>query len=374
MRQLVFLLRKEFQQLKRDPAMLRILLVVPIVQLLVLSYAINTDLKEMRAVIVDLDRTQESEKFIAQWFGTDYFKRVHPEVTSFAEGSELLQTGKADMIVTIPREFGKDRLRSAQIDLTLDGQNSNVAGLGSGYAARLIAEMNQSIMDEQKRLGKLPEGIDAQVRPIVRFWYNPDLDTKHFMVPGILVMLITIVSVLLSGIAIVKEKEIGTIELLLVAPLERWQLVAGKLVPFFIAAFFEVSLGLVIGILWFGIPFAGSPFTLALGVAFYLIVTLSLGLFISTFSSTQMQSMFSTWFFLMFAIMTSGFFFPVENMPKWLQYLTIPNPMRYMMEIVRSVFIKGSSVLQLKTQFAMLALLGAGLFTLAVTRFQKQLG
>ncbi len=374
MRQLLFLLRKEFQQLRRDPAMMRVLLVAPLVQMLVLSYAINTDLKEMKAVMVDLDRTQASSQFIAKFFGTDYFQRVHPEVGTFSEATTLLEHGKADLIVTIPRGFAADKLKNAQIGLTVDGQNSNVAGLGSGYAARLIADMNLTQMKEWKRQGRLPEGTDVQIRPVVRFWFNPELESKHFMVPGIVVMLISTVSGMLAGIAIVKEKEIGTIELLLVAPLERWQLVAGKLLPFFILSFGAMSLALAIGMIWFGVPFSGSSLTLIGGVSLYLVVMLSVGLLVSTMSATQMQAMFSVWFVLIFGIMTSGFFFPIENMPKWLQYITIPNPMRYMMEIMRSVLIKGSSLVDLKQQFAMLTGLGAIVFALAVTRFQKQLG
>ena len=374
MRQLLFLLRKEFQQLRRDPTMLRILLVMPIIQLMVLSYAVNTDLKQMRTVVVDLDRTQASAKFITDFFATDYFKRVHSEVTTFADAGKQVETSNADMIVTLPRGFANDREHNAHIGVTVDGQNSNVGGLASGYAARAIAQMNQTMLEQWKRQGRLPVGVDAKINPVVRFWYNPELNIRHFMVPGIVVLLITIISGMLSGIAVVKEKEIGTIELLLVAPLERWQLVAGKLIPFFISAFVVMTIGLTVGILWFGVPFAGSPLTLALGVALYLIVTLSIGLFASTVSSTQMQAMFSVWFFLIFAIMTSGFFFPVENMPKWLQYMTIPNPMRYMMDIMRSVLLKGSTMVELKEQFLALVALGVAMFTLAVSRFQRQLG
>ncbi len=374
MRQLLFLLRKEFQQLRRDPAMLRILFMMPIIQLLVLSYAINTDLKQMRTVVVDLDHTQESSKFITQFFATDYFKRVYPGTTTFADATHRIESTQTDLIVTIPRGFATDHLKNAQIGLTVDGQNSNVAGLGSGYAARAIAEINQSTLEDWKRQGRLPEGVDIRINPVVRFWYNPELEIRHFMVPGIAVLLVTLISGMLSGIAIVKEKEIGTIELLLVAPLERWQLVAGKLLPFFILSFIVITFALAVGMLWFGVPFTGSPLTLGLGLAFYLLVTLSIGLFVSTVSSTQMQAMFSIWFFMMFAIMTSGFFFPVENMPQWLQYLTLLNPMRYMMEIMRCVLLKGSSVLDLRSQFLSLAGLGIAMFTLAVNRFQRQLG
>ncbi|MDK9699141.1 MAG: ABC transporter permease [bacterium] len=374
MRQLFYLLQKEFWQFRKDPAMMRVILVVPIVQMLILSYAANTDLKEMRMIVIDYDRTIESRKLVETFYSSNYFKPAEETANSFSAATRELDHGNTDVILTIPSGYSRAITNSkAQLGLTVDGTNSNIAGLGSGYAAQIIAETNKKLMQERKDKGLLPDGMDVAIQPVVRIWFNPETNVKMFMVPGILVMLITTISGMLSGVAIVKEKEIGTIELLLVAPLSRWQIIAGKLIPFFILSFVVMGIGLTVGMLWFKVPFAGSVLTLIVGSSLYLGVTLAVGLFVSTFSSTQMQAMFSVWFFLIFGILTSGFFFPVENMPEWLQKLTLLNPMRYMMEIVRSVLLKGATFHHLTFQLLALGALAITTFSFAVARFKQQL-
>lgn len=373
MRPLIAMWKKEFQQMFHDPAMLRILLIVPIIQLLILSYSINTELKQMRVIVLDYDHSISSKKLTENIFASSYFVPVEFPVSSFSQAEQYILQSKAEMILTIPQHYEKQMMSGAVIQAVIDGQNSNVASIGLGYLQRMIYQQNQEILSEQIYEGKKVDVSTWQIEPIIRIWYNQENDSKLFFVPGISILLITITATLLSGIAIVKEREIGTIELLLVAPIRKWHIIAGKIIPFYFLSLVLLTFALAVGMSWFRVPFLGSPFTLWAGVTLYLFFLLSLGLFISTVSKTQSQAMFLVWFLLIFSIMMSGFFFPIENMPNWLQKLTLLNPMRYVISIIRCVLLKGSTISQLSTEFISLLVLGGMAFTSAVLRYRQKL-
>lgn len=370
---LIALWKKEFLQMVRDPAMLRVLIIAPLIQLVILSYAINTELKNMRVAIIDYDQSPQSQRLIEKIFATGYFIPAANQTNSQSTTIRDLYQSKAELVIVIPRDFAENLENSAEVQAIIDGQHSNVAAIGLGYLQRMILQYNLERLSEKKQINQVPLIKEYQIIPIVRVWFNPDLEPKWFFVPGISVLLITITATLLSGLSIVKEKEIGTIELLLVVPMKRWQLIAGKIVPFYFLSILILTISLIVGMLWFRIPFVGSPIDLWIGVTLYLFFLLSLGLLISTLSKTQSQAMFLVWFLLIFSILTSGFFFPVENMPNWLQSLTVINPMKYMMVIVRGVLVKGANLFQLFQHYGMLALLGILTFICAIVRYQQKL-
>lgn len=370
---LIALWKKEFLQMVRDPAMLRVLIIAPLIQLVILSYAINTELKNMRVAIIDYDQSPQSQRLIEKIFATGYFIPAANQTNSQSTTIRDLYQSKAELVIVIPRDFAENLENSAEVQAIIDGQHSNVAAIGLGYLQRMILQYNLERLSEKKQINQVPLIKEYQIIPIVRVWFNPDLEPKWFFVPGISVLLITITATLLSGLSIVKEKEIGTIELLLVVPMKRWQLIAGKIVPFYFLSILILTISLIVGMLWFRIPFVGSPIDLWIGVTLYLFFLLSLGLLISTLSKTQSQAMFLVWFLLIFSILTSGFFFPVENMPNWLQTLTVINPMKYMMVIVRGVLVKGANLFQLFQHYGMLALLGILTFICAIVRYQQKL-
>jgi len=357
---LLFLVRKEFLQVRRDPAMLRIIFVVPVVQLLVLSYAASLDLEHVPVAVLDQDRTAESRALVDAFLASQPFV-PGPVARSPADLQDCLVQDLADVTLWIPRHWAR-RLaegRPAPVGVAVDGTNSSSAGKAAGYAQRIVQ-------------AQAPPGPGPQVRAVSRFLYNPELSSRLYMVPGILVILVTIISALLTGMAVVREKEIGTLEQLMVTPLKVWQLVAGKVIPFAILSYLTLVLTATIAIVWFGLPLAGSPVLLAVAMGAYLLVTLGGGLLASTVSATQQQAMFTVWFFLVFGILMSGFFYPIANMPAWARLLTYANPMRYVMAIVRDIFLKGSGLADLWPQLAALGGLGALVFGAAVARFEKR--
>jgi len=354
---LASLMRKEFLQLRRDHAMLRLVLVLPIVQLLVLSYALDNDLRNVRVSVLDEDRTPLSRGIADALWESDVFVPGPP----LASGDDLarsLKVGRCDLAVRIPAGLARDVAgnRSAAIGVHVDGTNSSTGGRAAGYAEAAIA--------------RAATGRDGRVGA-VRFFYNPELESRLYMVPGIIVMIATIVSAMLTGMAIVREKELGTLEQVLVTPLGSLQYVAGKSAPYALIALVDLALATGFAAVWFHVPLAGSPLVLLAGVLAYLAVTLSLGLIASVVSDTQQQAMFTVWFFLVFAIMLSGFFFPIENMPPWARVLTWLDPMRFFLAIVRGVLLRGAGFGDLARDLLVLAGMGAASFTGAVLAFRR---
>jgi ABC-2 type transport system permease protein len=374
MRALQTLVRKEFRQIFRDPGMLRIIFAVPLVQLLVFSYAANTDLHNVPVSALDQDQTVASRRLVDSFFHCDVFV-PGPTAHDPKELRELLANESARVTLWIPKGFTEDLAegKTPQVGITVDGQNSSVAGRASGYAQIIVARETQRMLRER---GFEPKGTPpgaAQVSGITRFFYNPQLESRFYMVPGILVLLITVISSLLTGMAVVREKEIGTLEQLLVSPLRPFQLVAGKTIPFVVVSFFEFCFAGVVAVLWFHLPLEGSIPLLALSAMAYLLVTLGVGLLASTLSQTQQQAMLTVWFFLVFGILMSGFFYPVENMPQWAQWISAADPVRYIMNIVRGIFLKGAGFLDLWRGPAILTGIGLFVFGSAAQRFEKRL-
>ncbi len=368
MRALVFLIRKEFRQIRRDRAMLRMIFAMPILQLLVLGSAANLDLERVPVSFLDEDHTAESRSLADAFLATTTFV-PGPTAHGTADLQLLLDQDKADLTVSIPRGYARDLAagRSVPVGIAIDGINSAAAGKTAGYASRIL---RQEALRLGAASGHLPRS--AHVKAISRFFYNPEMLSRVYMVPGILVILVTIISAMLSGMAVVREKEIGTLEQLMVTPLKPWQLAAGKVLPFALLSYLALFVATLLGVIWFKLPVHGSLTLLAFCMAAYLLVTLGVGLLASTVSSTQQQAMFTVYFFLIFGILMSGFFYPIANMPAWARLLTYANPVRYIMEIVRGIFLKGAGLADLWPQITALAGIGLVVFTTAVRGFAKR--
>jgi len=363
------MVRKEFLQLRRDRALLFIVLIVPLVQLLVLAYAINNDLHDLRVSVLDEDRSPLSRRLVEAVYATDIFVPGPIPGNSTELEGQLLE-GRSDLALRIPPGFSRELLEGAGPDLALivDGSNSSMAGRGAAYAQAILRGEFARLAEEEM----LAAGPGAtRLLTVPRFFFNPVLESRIYMVPGIMVMLVTIIAALITGMAVVREKELGTLEQIMVTPLGSLQFVAGKTLPFAIISLIDLSIATLFAMAWFHVPFLGSPGVLLLGVLGYLGVTLGLGLLASAVSNTQQQAMFTVWFYLIFAVLLSGFFFPVENMPEWAQVLTWANPMRFFMNIVRGVLLKGAGLVDLARDLWVLA--GMALLTLsaAVASFRK---
>ncbi len=373
---ILYLVRKEFHQIFRDRAMVRIIFIVPLIQLLVLSYAATQDLRNVRLAVLDHDNTPQSRALVNSFFNTstDLFIPAE-EVTSPDQLEPLLARGKADITLWIERGYAEKLATgsSASVSIAVNGQNSSLAGRAGGYANAIVRREAQKVMEERMLARPELRQRSRRVEAVTRFFYNPQLESRYYMVPGIIVLVVTIISGMLTGMAIVREKEIGTLEQLMVTPITPLQLVAGKTIPFAILSFIEMGFVTVVAVLWFRLPLTGPIWLLAASALIYLLVTLGGGLLASTVSSTQQQAMFSVWFALVFGILMSGFFFPIENMPKTVQPLTYLNPMRYFISIVRGIFLKGSTFVDVLPDLATLFALGAVVFTTAVLRFRKRL-
>ena len=371
---LFYLIQKGFRQIFRNNDMLRIIFVVPVVQLLVLSYAATTDLTNIRLGILDEDHTARSRRISESFFQNDIFVPVDNPFNS-ADLEERLFRGKMDAAVWIPRGFEEDLIsgETAEISITVDGQNSNSAGRTLGYLQGIIRSELMRRFDEIK--DKQPELAEKlhQIQPVIRYFYNPELKSRFYMVPAILVMLVTIISTMLTGMAVVREKEIGTLEQLLVTPLTGGQIIAGMTIPYALLVIVEFTIAVLITLFWFNVPLLGSFWLLYFSAVVYLLTSLGSGLLVSTVSNTQQQSMFTIFFFLIFFIMTSGFFFPVENMPDTVYYLSYINPMRYLMLIIRGIFLKGATFTDILPSLLSLIVMGIAVFSFAAYRFRKRL-
>jgi ABC-2 type transport system permease protein len=369
------IIRKEFIQLRRDPRLLRIVLAAPVFQLLIFGYSVTTDVTHISTAVLDEDRTSASralaERFVrSRYFDFDHYLS-HPD-----EVDRLLDTGKAQMVLRIPRGFATDlaRGRAAEVQIILDGSDSMTASIISGYVNGVIRDQSARIAAE--RLDRVRAQIPRvpSLDPRLRVWYNPELKSVYFMVPAIMCTILLVVTTLLTSLAIVKEREIGTLEQLIVTPISPRELMLGKTVPFVIIGFVDMTLVLLAAVLWFRVPVAGSIPLLFLLSAAFLLTTLGIGLFISTISRTQQQAMMTTFFFLLPSFLLSGFMFPIENMPRIIQLITYAIPLRYFLVIVRGIFLKGNGLAVLWPQVVILAAFGLAIMWLAAARFQKRLG
>jgi ABC-2 type transport system permease protein len=371
MRHVIGLIRKEFQQILRDRPMLMIIFVMPLVQLFLLGYAVTTDVRNLRLAVWDEDRSSLSRQTIAALQASGYFN-IALQARSRSAAENAVQRGDADLAVLIPRRFSADleNGRSPAVQILVDGQNSNTSAIGLGYASRIMQEISKEIL--LAKIAIRAGGVHL-LEARTRVFYNPNLESYYYMIPGIITVLVTVTTMLLTGMGLVREKEIGTFEQLIVTPIRPFQLLIGKLLPFAVIGFIELSVALLVGTLWFGIPFEGNPGLILLATVFFLLNTLGIGLFISTVTSTQQQALFVAWFMMVFCMLMSGFFYPIENMPGWAQDITLINPLRYYLSILREVFLKGSHLRDLLMDYAMLALLGSIILSVTVARFRARL-
>ncbi|MEO7144357.1 MAG: ABC transporter permease [Bryobacteraceae bacterium] len=376
-------MRKEFRQSLREPRMRAMLFVPPLIQLLVFGYAVNMDVDNARIAWVDMDRTPESRDLRAAFAGSPRFSIVAaPEGDAGFE--RVLDRGDVLAVVRVLPNFARDVQRgdTADVQVLLDGTDSNTAAIVASYASETVAQYAAGALAARERgmlVGAtmatgaavrvaLP-GIDARSR----VWFNPDLRSRNYFVPGIVVNLVMLVTLMLTAMAIVREKEIGTMEQLMVTPIRPAELILGKTLPFALVGLFDTALIVVLALVIFHVPFRGSMLLLLFGTVLFLFTTLGAGLFISTISNTQQQAMMSTFLFFQPAFLLSGFAFPVRNMPAAIQYFTYLNPVRYFMDVVRGIFLKNSGISILWPQLLAMAILGIGILTLSTLRFKKKL-
>jgi len=364
------LARKELIQLFRDKTLRPILIIVPLIQLVIFGYVVTTDVKNISVGFLDQSHTRESRMVLDSFnanrtFDTIYFTNNPRNL------EQMLLKRKIDLAVKVGPDFSEciRKGETANIQILADGSSSNIAFVRIAYTSFVLDRLNQIFIKELLS-HRLEYGrIDARIRT----WYNPNLDSQNFYVPGIVAFLIMILTLLLTSIAIIREKEVGTMEQLIVTPIKPFELILGKTIPYIIIALAHMIAVTLFAIFWFHIPMVGNGFLLFFATCIFLLSTLGIGLFISTISSTQQQAMMTTFFFIMPLFMLSGFVFPIASMPTVVQWLTYLNPLRYFLVIIRGIFLKGVGLEVLWPQFLALMILGLIVFYGAVKRFRKRL-
>jgi ABC-2 type transport system permease protein len=405
-----FLIRKEFLQLRRDRKMLPIVLIAPVLQLILLGYAANMDVRHVPTAVLDHDKSRLSRELTESFFSTEYFDHAL-HLSNPAEAEDVLLTGEASAVIVIPPDFSRMLLkgRAVGLQLLVDGTNSTEGTSILNYANIIVQDYQKELLaagyvpgnpgnpgspsgsagsgtttgacngtttsagNSSIGAGRARGVPSIPVEVVPRVWYNPELESKNFMVPGILALLLMVITMLLSSLAIVKEKELGTLEQLNVSPIRPRQLILGKLIPFVIIGFIDVLLVVGVSRLLFQIPFRGSFLLLLLMSMIFLATTLGLGLLISTISHNQQQAMMTAVFFVMLPMFfLSGFAFPIESMPQSIRYVTYLLPLRYYFVIIRGIFLKGAGLAVLWDQALALTLFGLAILALAAVRFRKR--
>jgi ABC-2 type transport system permease protein len=373
MRKIRHIIKKEFLQIRRDRPMMALLFLVPIIQLLILGYAVSADVKNVSVAVCDLDNSSVSRGLIDRFRNSKYFRLRYFERSEGRIG-RYLDDGRASMAFVIPRRLSENLVRSmpAQIQILVDGQDSNTSTVALGYVQGILEDDLKSRLSEAGAGLSNGQGLHL-IEPDVRIWYNEDLKASHFMIPGIVVFLLTMVTSLISAMGLVREKEIGTLEQLVVSPLKKHEILIGKMVPYSIVGYIELVLAVGFARLWYGIPILGNLGLFALFILVYLFTTLGIGLLVSASAQTQQQAMFMTFFLLIFFMIMSGFIFPIENMPRIMRILSCLDPMRYLIVVTREIFIKGASLRSLYSQGLALTAFSAVIFTFSVWRFQRRM-
>jgi len=369
------IIRKEFLQLRRDPKLVPILFFAPLLQLLLLGYAANLDVRDIPTVVCDQDGTAASRALISRFMNSGYFIRAGT-VAAPAEIDLYLEKGKAAVAVVVPRGFANDLAAGtpATVGVIVDGSESQSATIGASMVSMIVSTHAQGLLagtlDRLRALGVRP----VRLSPEVRVWYNPELRSRNFMVPGILGLLLIVMTMMLTSMAVVREKETGTMEQLVVTPVRPFEIIAGKLLPFLIIG--VVNVVMIVGLIFllFRLPIRGSLLLLFGLSLVFMLTTLGLGLFISTISSNQQQAMLTAVFFMMPMMLFSGFAFPIENMPKVIQAVTYVVPLRYYFVVVRGIYLKGVGIHELWSQGLAMFVFGAAILTLSVLRFRKKAG
>ncbi len=379
------MLIKEFIQVARDPRMKVVIFVIPCVQVFVIGYAVSNDVQHVPTAIYDLDNSVESRELTARFIRSGYFDRTET-VDGDDRARYLLDHGDVSIVLRFNHGFAQELRggRTAPLQIIVDGTDSNTAMIAASYATVIAGDYSQQVL-VQRTENANGRGLTANSRELtapgktgtadlrIRAWFNENLEARNFFVPAVIVVVVGLSTLLLTSMAVVREKEIGTMEQIMVTPITPAEFILGKTLPFAVIGFIEVSLVTLIGVFWFLVPIRGDLLLLALGTALFLMNTLGMGLLISTFSETQQQAMMTTFLVFFPMMLLSGFVFPIANMPEAVQWLTIVNPIRYFMVIVRSIFLKGVGLDVLWTEMLPLLLMGVALLFFAVRRFHKTL-
>lgn len=368
------MLIKEFRQVFRDARMRTLILLAPVLQMLLFGYAVNTDVRETATAVLDLDRSPASRELVARFTSSGHFRLVGM-IGEESRAAELLDRGDAAVVLRFNHGFQAEMEsgRTAAVQMLVDGSDSNTAGIVMGYAGRIVREFSQERLQARVRRelgGRVPaEPVALESRA----WFNENRESRNYYVPAVIAMIVSLVTLMLTGMAVVREKEIGTMEQLLVSPIRPAEFILGKTLPFAVISFFDVLLITFVGVFWFGVPIRGSLALLLFSTGLYLVASLSAGLLISTISQTMQQAMMSMLLFYFPAMLLSGMVFPIANMPALIQWLTLLNPLRYFLVIIRGIFLKGVGVSILWPQMLALAVLGGAMLWLASRRVHKTL-
>ncbi len=365
---------KELIQTLRDKRMRITLIVPPVLQLIVFGYAANLDVKHIPTAIRDLDQSVESRDLIGRFGSSKYF-----DIVSFPntprEVKDLINQGDVTVSIEIPTDFSRKLKKgdTATVQIVLDGSESNTALIALGYANQILSDFSTQVLVKRLNRAGMIGFEEAGVDLRQRIWFNPNFESRIFYIPGVIASIAFLIPIILTAQAVVREREIGTLEQIMVTPIRSWELMIGKTLPFALFGLLDVIMIALIGVFWFEVPLRGNPLVLLLGAVLFLMSSVAIGLFISTICSTQQQAQISTFFFTMPAFTLSGFAFPIENMPEWIQYLTYANPLRYFLVIIRGVFLKANGLDILWPQMLALSILGTLMILLSSLRFQKRL-
>lgn len=371
MRTIGYIIQKEFKQIFRNKGMLPIIFVLPILQLVILSNAATYEVKNIKFSYVDTDRTTTSRGLIEKFNASTYFD-VLANYPTQKQASAAMLAGEVDVILEIPNNFERNLVKdkTATLGISINAIDGAAAGVENVYIQQIIQSFNQEVRVEYMAVSPNMQK-PVNITSIPSFWYNTSLDYKTFMVPGILVLLVTMITLFLSGMNIVREKEIGTLEQINVTPIRKGQFIIGKLLPFWIIGMGLLTIGLILAKLIFNTPMLGSILLLYFYTSIYILVILGMGLLISNFTDTQQQAMFIAWFFVVIFILMSGLFTPIESMPRWAQIVTEFNPIRYFVEIMRMVLLKGSGLQDILPQLLKTLAYAVVMNVLAVWSYKK---
>jgi len=364
-------IKKEFRQIIRSREMLIVLFGMPAMQLLVMGFAVTNEVRNLRLGVLDYDRSAGSRALISSFESSDRFQMI--PVDSSDQAPELISSWKAQVVLVIPQNWAADHHlgRPNHLQVVLDGIDGNTAAVANGYVAGVVADYHQRSKSVLMHPGPIPVSKQPP-QLITRMSFNPDLRSSMNTIPGIIAILVTVTSMMLSAISLVKEKELGTLEQLMVTPVRKYQLMAGKLIPYLIITLLQLQVAVLLGGLIFGLELAGSYLVLMLFSVIYLFTTLGLGILISSRVASQQQAMFFSWFIMVVIILLSGFFVPIRNMPRAIQWISFFNPLSHYMTVLRELVIKGSGFLQLLGEFWVLACSGVLIFGFSVLSFRKR--
>ena len=371
MRTLLYIIQKEFLQVFRNKSLWPVIFAVPFIQLIIFVHATTFDLKEVKVTIIDNDHSEYSKAIVSKFKGSRLFI-VSEDMKSINQAEEKMMRNEADMVLYIPHRFSAKLVKEkkSEVQVLLNAINAMSAGMLFGYTNTIISGVNKDIildLKQTKELAKL-----KSINTSYTYWYNQDLNYKIFMLPGICVILVSLVSIFLTAMNIVREKEIGTIEQINVTPIRKYQFIIGKLIPFFIIGFFLLTVGLTVGRVFFHLPILGNLWLLYGLTAVYLVGSLGMGLFISAISDNQQQVLFVVFLFMIICIIMSGLFTPIESMPKWGQYLDLLNPFMYFIRAIRMILLKGSGFMDIFNEFLGLTIYGITVLMLAVRAYRKR--